>query len=103
MNRRAKRNKYRKEKAKLENTIKMLTLRNAFCDNAERKDIVTLSIYKEKILLENTKLSAEDIKNYKTYQMCYELAKTFAEHPELMKRTENENGIRFDIQIVKQV
>ena len=52
MNRKAKRNKYRREKAKLEGIIEMLTFRNAFCDNAEKREVVTLSVFEARSFTE---------------------------------------------------
>jgi len=103
MNRKAKRNKYKREKAKLEATIKMLTLRNAFCDNAEKKEVVTLSAFEARSFNDVCcVLEPSQIKEYKRVEICRQFAQTIMNNFSLVKQTEDELGIRYDIQIVRQ-
>lgn len=103
MNRKAKRNKYKKEKAKLESTIRMLMLRNAFCDNAEKKEVVTLSAFEARSFNDVCcVLEPSQIKEYKRVEICKQFAHTIMNNFSLVKQTEDELGIRYDIQILKQ-
>lgn len=103
MNRKAKRNKYKKEKAKLESTIRMLMLRNAFCDNAEKKEVVTLSAFEARSFNDVCcVLEPSQIKEYKRVEICRQFAQTIMNNFSLVKQTEDELGVRYDIQILKQ-
>ena len=102
MNRRAKRNKYRREKAKLENTIEMLTLRNAFCDNAEKKDIVTLSAFEARSFTDAySVLEPPQIKEYKKQEICKQFAQTILNNFDFVRKTESDCGIGYDLMVVK--
>jgi hypothetical protein len=101
MNRRAKRNKYRREKAKLENTIEMLTLRNAFCD-AQKKDIVTLSAFEARSFTDAySVLEPPQIKEYKKQDICKQFAQTILNNFDFVRKTESDCGIRYDLMVVK--
>lgn len=103
MNRKAKRNKYKREKAKLEATIKMLTLRNAFCDSAERREIITLSAFKARPFVDvQSVLGPSQMKEYERHEICSQLSQAILNNFDLVKKTESDCGTRYDIQIVKQ-
>ena len=102
MNRRAKRNKYRREKAKFEETIRMLTLRNAFCDNAEKREVVTLSVFEVRSFTDVCSiLEPQQIKEYKKREICKQFAQTILNNFDFVKKTESDCGTRYDIMIVK--
>lgn len=103
MNRKAKRNKYRREKAKLESTIEWLTLRNAFCGNAQKKEIVTLSAFEARSFTDAySVLESPQIKEYKKQEICKQFAQTILNNFDFVKKTESDCGTRYDIMIVRQ-
>jgi len=103
MNRKAKRNKYRREKAKLEGIIEMLTFRNAFCDNAEKKEVVTLSAFEARSFTDAySVLEPSQIKEYKKQEICKQFAQTILSNFDFVKKTETDCGTKYDIMIVKQ-
>lgn len=103
MNRRAKRNKYRREKAKLESTIKMLTVRNAFCDNAEKREVVTLSAFMAHSFIDTQSvLGPSQMEEYEKHEICSQFTQTILNNFDLVKKTETDCGTRYDIMIVRQ-
>ena len=103
MNRRAKRNKYRREKAKLESTIKMLSVRKAFCDNAEKKEVVTLSAFRARSFIDvQSVLDPSQMEEYERHEICKQFAQTILNNFNLVKKTESDCGTRYDIMIVRQ-
>lgn len=105
MNRRAKRNKYKKLQRELETKIKSYKLwqaADAFGRaNSKTSKIRQLSCFREMMFMDQT-YNPESIKeNYKK-DVVRQLAEEILKHNELMKITDTGYGYRYDILVVEQ-
>ena len=105
MNRKAKRNKYKKLQRELEKEIKSYKGRqmaDAFCKaNSRASKIRQLSCFREMMFMDQT-YNPEFIKEYYKKDIVRQLAEEILKHNELMKITATGYGYRYDILVVEQ-
>lgn len=100
MNRRTKRNKYRKLQKKLENTIAFFE-RLPYIENCfkEKKEIKVLSCFES---VDKYLGVPEDVaKNLSKNEVARQFAEEITKHPELIRKTDLGFGIRYDLFVVE--
>jgi len=105
MNRKAKRNKYKKLQRELETEIKSYKLRqvaDAFARaNSKTSKVRQLSCFREMMWIDQT-YNPEVIKADYKKDVVRQLAEEILKHNELMKITDTGYGYRYDILVVEQ-
>ena len=100
MNRRAKRNKYKKLQRELERKIEMFNARSRF-EHCFSKDVKIQQISCFKPIEEYSRLPADTIKEYYKKEIAFQMAEEILKHPEFFKLTDTGFGYRYDLSIVK--
>ena len=100
MNRRAKRNKYKKLQRELERKIEMFNARSRF-EHCFSKDVKIQQISCFKPIEEYTRLPADTIKEYYKKEIAFQMAEEILKHPDFFKLTDTGFGYRYDLSIVK--
>ena len=100
MNRRAKRNKYKKLQRELESKIEMFNARSRF-EHCFSKEVKIQQISCFKPIEEYSRLPADTIKEYYKKEIAFQMAEEILKHPEFFKLTDTGFGYKYDLSIVK--
>lgn len=103
MNRKAKRNKYKKLQRELEAEIRSYKLRkmaDAFCDSSKTVKIRQLSCFKELSGFDQMRIP-EYAKEHYRIDIARQLAEEILKHNELLKITDTGFGYRYDIKVLE--
>lgn len=100
MNRRAKRNKYKKLQRELERKIEMFNARSRF-EHCFSKDVKIQQISCFKPIEEYSRLPADTIKEYYKKEIAFQMAEEILKHPDFFKLTDTGFGYKYDLSIVK--
>lgn len=100
MNRKAKRNKYKKELRKLEQKVKFYEDSARF-DHIFQKDLKIQRISCMKPIEEYSRIPADVIKEVYTKEVARHIAEEILKHQEYFKITDTGFGYRYDLDIVK--
>lgn len=100
MNRRAKRNKYKKLQRELERRIEMFNARSRF-EHCFSKDVKIQQISCFKPIEEYSRLPADTIKEYYKKEIAFQMTEEILKHPDFFKLTDTGFGYRYDLSIVK--
>lgn len=103
MNRKAKRNKYRKLQRELERKIddynRVINL-HSFAESC-RKEVKIQQISCMKLIEEYSRLPPNVLKEYYEKEIAHQMAEEILKHPEFYKITDTGYGYRYDLSIVK--
>ena len=100
MNRRAKRNKYKKLQIELERKIEMFNAKSRL-EHCFSKDVKIQQISCFKPIEEYSRLPADTIKEYYKKEIAFQMAEEILKHPEFFKLTDTGFGYKYDLSIVK--
>ena len=103
MNRKAKRNKFKKLQRKLQNEIDFLKRKqqiDAFVENSQRREIRTVSVMYNPMVSDRFLGNITPDENI--IRVAHRMAEEILKHKEFIKVTDTGYGIRYDLAIIEQ-
>lgn len=105
MNRRAKRNKYKKqtiEYNRLKNEYESYLRREAFLKDQKQRETVTISsmLFSEDVLTTQCVLGRDKVDDLRKHELVKNIAMNLSSNMQLFKKVPCDFGTRFDLQIV---
>lgn len=101
MNRRAKRNKYRKLQKELEKKYEAAIAMAHFSKGEKRQEVKVQQISCLKVIEDYSRLSVTDIKELYRKEIAQQIAEEILKHKDYFKVTDTGYGYRYDLSIVK--
>ena len=103
MNRKAKRNKFKKLQRKLQNEIDFLKRKqqiDAFVENSQRREIRTVSVMYRQMCAD--RFLGDITPDENIIRVAHRMAEEILKHKEFIKITDTGYGIRYDLSIIEQ-